>query len=137
MSYVKWKLDSEDDLDVYDPLGEISIIGDVGNLEDSCTYLDAFLEAFVDGIQLSETGKTIRIDPLVEPDDIIFRFDLDSIHLSYGNQIVIISNQQKFVTDLQESIKKFVETLDELALKEGKEKRQLLKLRNYIAHKNE
>ena len=132
-SYVEWELDYENGLDPYDPYGKIRIIGDVGSLEDDCTYIDVFLEAFVDGIQLTEIGKTVRIAPLIEPNDIIFRFEPNSIHLSYGSQTAIISNRQKFATDLHESIKEFVEILDELAMHGEQEKCPLLKLRHYIS----
>ena len=86
----------------------------------------------VDGIQLTEIGKTVRINPLIEPNDIIFRFEPNSVYLSYGSQTATISNQQKFAKDLHESIKEFVEILDELAMHGELEKCPLLKLRHYI-----
>jgi hypothetical protein len=90
MTYVKFTLDRDEDANLFDPIGNILILGDDGIIEEKYTYLDAFLEAFVTGIESSNTGNIIKVDPLVEPDDIIFNFKDNTIKLSYGTQSTTI-----------------------------------------------
>ena len=133
MSYLQWELDTEDGLDAHDPLGNISIIGDEGKLEEKCTYIDAFLEALVEGVEQMEVGKTINIDPLVEPNDLEFDCTSNVLKINYGNQQVTISNPWQFAEDVQKVIEELIEVLDELADKANQSKRKLFKLRQYRA----
>ncbi|MGB7413982.1 MAG: hypothetical protein WA902_07215 [Thermosynechococcaceae cyanobacterium] len=132
MSYLRWDFDTEYELDPDDPLGKIYIIGDEGILKDECTMLDIFLGVIADGIQRIEPGKTIVVDPVIEPDDLIFRAMSNKLSISYGDQTVIIFDQPKFIKDLKESISKLVEIIDDLKLQAGEDKRELTELRNYI-----
>jgi hypothetical protein len=133
MSYVYWNLDTEDKLDAYDPLGSIILVGDTGKIEEPCTYLDVFFEALIEGVENIEIGKLVTIDPLIEPDDIEFDYrDQLNLKINYGSQQVIITKITKFTKDFKKSVKELVETLDNLAKKVGKEKRNLARLRSYL-----
>ena len=136
MSYVTWTIDEEDGIDAYDPLGEIKIIGNQGQLEESCTYLDAFLEALVQGIQNIDKGKIIEIDPLVEPDNIKFDYTRENLIISYGKQQVTIFDKNEFVKDIQESVKNLVDILDMAAINAQDKKPKLLILREFLRKMN-
>jgi hypothetical protein len=123
MNYVKWTLDLEDgELKPFDLLGTITIIGDRGQIEDRCTYLDAFFEALVKGIQYIERKPIIEIDTLVEPDDIIFDCTGKNLVINYGKQQATIFNEKKFLKNVKEAIEKLLNTIDDetIATKEAK-----------------
>jgi len=132
MSYITWELDVEDGLDAYDPLGRIVILGDEGKVEEESTYLDAFFEALIEGTQRIEIGKTITVDPLVEPNDIIFQLTSGKLTISYCSFAATILDKVKFSDDLRQAIDKLVNELDGLTFQKGQEKRKLAKLRNYL-----
>ncbi|GEM_PF-1402970 len=132
MSYITWELDVEDGLDAYDPLGRIVILGDEGKVEEESTYLDAFFEALIEGTQRIEIGKTITVDPLVEPNDIIFKLTYGQLTISYCSFAATILDKVKFSDDLRQAIDKLVNELDDLTFQKGQEKRKLAKLRNYL-----
>jgi hypothetical protein len=133
MSYIKWELDTEDELDAYDPLGRISILGDEGKIEEECTYIDAFFEAIIDGVQRMEIGKIIRVDPLIEPDDIVFRYTSEELFISYGNSSTTILDVIKFLDDLRNTIESLVIVFDKLTLQKGQKPRELIYLREFLA----
>lgn len=132
MSYIEWVLDSEDGLDAYDPLGKIVILGDEGKIEEGNTYLDAFFEALAEGARCIKSGEIVKIDPLIEPDDIIFDDTSDRLIISYGGWEAIISDRIKFFNDLRHAIQELVATIDKLASQENQERRCLIKLRNFL-----
>ncbi len=132
MGYLNWTLDTEDGIDAYDPLGHITIMGEQGKLEDKCTFLDAFFEALIEGVQRIEQGKIIEIDTIVEPDDIIFDYTNKHLALTYGNQKTIILNTNKFIQDIYNSVKTLIETLDNAAIKAKQEIPKLIILRNFV-----
>ena len=109
MSYVKWILDTSDGegIDPYDPLGTIQINGDVGSIEDNCTYLDGYFEALMFGIQGLKKGEINAI----EPDEIIFDYTRDYLLISYGEQQATIFNVEKFIQDARQSIKNLLDIL--------------------------
>jgi hypothetical protein len=132
MSYLKWNLDTEEELDAYDPLGEIAIIGNQGKLEEKCTYLDAFFEALVQGIQRIKKGEVIEIDPLVEPDDIIFDYTGENLIISYGKQQTTIFDEDQLIKNLQEAVKNLLERLDNAAINAKEKTPKLLALREFL-----
>jgi len=132
MRYIEWILDTEDGLDAYDPLGKIVILGDEGKIEEESTYLDAFFEALAEGAKRIKPGEIVTIDPLIEPDDIIFDYTSDRLVVSYGHWRATILDRVRFLNDLRQAIQKLVEKIDELASQEGQEKRKLTKLRNFL-----
>lgn len=130
--YIEWELDIEDELDAYDALGKIVFLGNEGKIEDDCTYLDSFFEALALGFPQIEVGKTIVIDPIVEPNDIVFECTSDRLKISYGSQIAIVFNLVEFLNDCREAIERFVETIDTLTHQAKQEKRRLFYLREYL-----
>ncbi|ERN39811.1 hypothetical protein KR51_00037230 [Rubidibacter lacunae KORDI 51-2] len=132
MSYITWVLDTEDGFDAYDPLGKIVILGDEGNIEESNTYLDAFFEALAEGAKHIKSGEVIVIDPLIEPDVIVFDFTLEKLVVNYGIWKAVVSDKEKFMSDLRRAVQEFVTILDELVTQQGQKKRALAKLRNFL-----
>jgi hypothetical protein len=125
-------LDRDEDANLFDPIGNILILGDEGIIEEKYTYLDAFLEAFVAGIESSSTENIIKVDPLVEPDDIIFKFKDNTIKLSYGTQSTTILDKTQFVEELKNTVTNFLQELDEFAGASSQPIRKLTKLRRYV-----
>ena len=139
MSYIEWKLDEDEDeeLDAYDPVGLIIIRGENGVIKENSTYLDAFFEAIIKGIQQVEVGKTIAIDPLVEPDDIFFECNAEQLNISYDNSTTKIYDKVKFLNDLRHAVYDLVNTIDELTQSACQEKRKLFILRRFIENQND
>ncbi|MEL6500936.1 MAG: hypothetical protein AAFQ23_05975 [Cyanobacteria bacterium J06623_1] len=73
MSYLKWNFDEKNGIDIVDPTGDLYIIGDEGEVVEKFTNLDVFFEVLVEAAQNVKIGKSIVIDPLVEPNE--FHFD--------------------------------------------------------------
>ena len=117
MSYVKWILDTSDGegIDPYDPLGTIQINGDVGSIEDNCTYLDGYFEALMFGIQGLKKGEINAI----EPDEIIFDYTRDYLLISYGEQQATIFNVEKFIQDARQSIKNLLDILSKAPVRKN------------------
>ena len=117
MSYVKWILDTSDGegIDPYDPLGTIQINGDVGSIEDNCTYLDGYFEALMFGIQGLKKGEINAI----EPDEIIFDYTRDYLLISYGEQQATIFNVKKFIQDARQSIKNLLDILSKAPVRKN------------------
>lgn len=60
INYLEWNLDIKEGADLYDPIGYITISGDQGIITEEYTYLDAFFEAFVDGVERIEIENVVR-----------------------------------------------------------------------------
>jgi hypothetical protein len=58
MSYIRWFLEKEEEIDPYDALGTIIIIGDKDQIEDKCTFLDAYFERLFVNKILKESNFT-------------------------------------------------------------------------------
>lgn len=132
MNYLEWNLDMEEGADLYDPVGNLKILGDEGIIEEKYTYLDAFFEAFVEGVQHMEAEDVVSVDPLVEPNDIVFTCKSSVIKIEYGVQQAIIFNKFRFLEELQKAVAKLLETLDEFADNSKQQKRKLTKLRSFL-----
>jgi hypothetical protein len=132
MKYLQWELDLEDGLDPHDLLGKLVIHGDNGQLIEDCTFLDDFLAVFVDGLHQAKAGEIVAIDPIIEPNDVIFEIKDGELLISYGKQNVTIQNLDKFKLNLKEAIEELVILIDQMTLDLGEEKRKLAKLRNFI-----
>jgi hypothetical protein len=133
MNYFEWNLDDmEVNEDLYDSMGYIKILGDEGVFEEKDTFVDVFLEAFVEGVERMESEGIVRIDPLVEPNDIVFNYKNSSIEIEYGIQRTTILNKIQFLEELQYTVIKFLEELDEFANNSKQEKRKFAKLRSFV-----
>ena len=133
--YLEWNLDMEEGADLYDPVGNIKILGDEGIIGEEYTYLDAFFEAFVEGVERMEVEDVVKVDPLVEPNDIVFICKGSLIEIEYGFQKAIIFNKFQFLAELQNAVAKFLERLDEFANNSKQQNRKLTKLRNFLLKK--
>ena len=132
MKYLKWNLDTEEGIDVYDPLGDIKIFGDEGKIVEESTYLDAFFEALVEAAQNIKIGKNISVDPIVEPNNLEFDCQKDFLKITYGQQQAILFERNQFINEVQEAVKEFLEILDRQSEIAQQKKPKLVKLRNYI-----
>lgn len=132
MNYLQWDLDIEEGIDIVDPLGNLKIIGDEGNIVEDSTYLDAFFEALVEAAQKIKTETNISVDPIVEPNNLEFDCQKDTIKINYGQQQAIIFDKNKFIKDVGEAVSELLKILDEQSQQTKQPKRKLIKLRNFI-----
>ena len=132
MSYLQWNLDTEDGIDLINPVGDLCIIGDEGKLVEKYTYLDSFFEALVEAVNSIEAGKGTVVDPIVEPNDICFELQKDCFKITYKQQKTTILNATQFVKDVREAVIKLLKTLDKHSELQKQSKRQLAKLREYL-----
>jgi hypothetical protein len=132
MSYLEWNLDTEEDLDLNDLMGNIKILGDEGVIEEEYTNLDNFFEAFIEGINQMDIEGVVSIDPIVEPNDIIFKFNGNTIKMKYGIQTTIILNKAQFLEDLQNAVAKFLQELDTFSSTSNQQNKKFTKLRNFL-----
>ena len=131
--YIHWKLDEEEPIDPADPLGNISIVGDEGILKERDIFIDSFLEALVEGLNLIKTQDAVEVDLIDEPDEIVFIKKEKGIQIKYGNQNVVIFDNKSFSNQLSLVIKNFLTVLDKASERMGKEKFDFIKLRRYIS----
>lgn len=132
MNYLQWDLDIEDGIDIVDHLGNLKITGDEGNIVENSTYLDAFLEALVEAAQKIKTETNISVDPIVEPNNLDFNCQKDTIKINYGQQQATIFDKDKFIKDVREAVSELLKILDEQSQQTKQPKRKLIKLRNFI-----
>ena len=135
MNYLKWNLDTEEGIDVYDPLGDIKIFGDEGEIVEESTYLDAFFEALVEAAQNIEIGKSISVDPIVEPNNLEFDCQRDFLKVTYGQQQAILFQRNQFVKEVQKAVEELLKILDKQSEIAKQQKPKLVKLRNYLKEK--
>lgn len=132
MNYIQQNVYPEEEADLDDPIGYIKITGDEEIIIEDYTYIDSFFAAFADGIEQMKTEDVVRADPIVEPNDIIFRCNGNSLEIEYGNQKAIIFNKSQFVEEVKIAVAKLIEILDEFADSAKQKKRQLIKLRSFL-----
>jgi TATA-box binding protein (TBP) (component of TFIID and TFIIIB) len=132
MNYLQWDLDIEESIDIFDPLGNLKIIGDEGKIIEDSTYLDAFFEALVEAAQKIKTETNISVDPIVEPNNLEFNCQKNTIKINYGQQQAIIFDKNKFIKDVGEAVSELLKILDEQSQQTKQPKRELIKLRNFI-----
>ena len=132
MSYLHWNLDTEDGIDIIDPVGDLCIIGDEGKLLEKYTYLDSFFEALVEAVHSIEAGKGTVVDPIIEPNNICFELQEDFLKITYGQRTTIILNAAQFVKDVREAVRKLLKILDKQSQLQKQPKRKLTKLREYL-----
>jgi len=132
MSYLKWKL-SEGEIDVVDPMGDLHIIGDDGEIVEKFTNLDVFLGVLVEASNSIKIGKSVVIDPFTEPHEFHFDFQDRILTINYGRQQTTILNRGLFLENIEQAVTELLAILDEQSAKENKPKRELVKLRDYTA----
>lgn len=132
MSYLDWNLDMEEEANLYDPIGNLKIIGDKGTIVEDYTYLDAFFEAFAKGIERLKVEDVVIVDPLIEPNDIIFHRKNNLLEIEYGNQKTVIFNELEFTEEFKNAVIKLIGILDEFAVAEKKQSLKLTILRNFV-----
>lgn len=131
MKYIEWNLDIDEGANLYDPIGDMKISGDEGDVAEEYTYLDAFFEAFVEGIERMKLEDVVRVDPLIESNDIVFCCKGSLLKIQYGTQQTTILNKFQFIEEVQKSVIDLVKMLDEFAEKSNQPKRSLIKLRAF------
>ncbi|WP_038296475.1 hypothetical protein, partial [[Scytonema hofmanni] UTEX B 1581] len=127
MNYLEWNLDMEEGANLYDPVGNIKISGDEGIITEEYTYIDAFFEAFVEGVERMKVEDIVRVDPLVEPNDIIFSQKNSLLEIKYGSQKAIIFNKSQFLEEVKNAVTKLIEILDEFADSTKQERREMFR----------
>lgn len=131
MSYLKWNLDRQNGVDVAAPTGDFYIIGDEGEIAEKFTNIDVFFEVLVEGANNIKIGKSVVVDPQIEPNEFHFDYQDRILQITYGRQQVTILNRNKFVEDVFEAVTELLSILDRQSEKEQKPKQSLVKLRNY------
>jgi hypothetical protein len=131
MSYLKWNLDRANGIDIVDPTGDFYIIGDEGEITEKFTNIDVFFEVLVEGANNIKIGKSVVVDPLIEPNEFHFDYQDRILQITYGRQQATILDRNKFVQDVHEAVTELLELLDRQSAKEQTPKRSLTKLREY------
>jgi len=131
MSYLKWNLDREKGIDVADPTGDFYIIGDEGEIAEKFTNIDVFFEVLVEGAKNIKIGKSVVIDPLIEPNEFHFDYQDRILQITYGRQQTTILNRNKFIEDVYQAVTELLAILDRESEQEQQPKRSLVKLREY------
>jgi hypothetical protein len=133
MSYLKWNLDQENGIDLVDPTGDFYIIGDEGEIAEKFTNIDVFFEVLVEGANNLKIGKSVVVDPFIEPNEFHFDYQDRILQITYGRQQTTILNRNKFIQDVYQAVTQLLEILDQQSEKVQQPKRSLLKLRAYSA----
>ena len=131
MSYLKWNLDQKNGIDIVDPVGDFYIIGDEGEIAEKFTNIDVFFEVLVEGATNIKIGKSVVVDPLIEPNEFHFDYQDRILQITYGRQQATILDRNKFVKDVHEAVTELLEILDRQSEKKQEPKRSLIKLRTY------
>lgn len=131
MSYLKWNLDQENGIDLIDPTGDFYIIGDEGEIAEKFTNIDVFFEVLVEGANNIKIGKSVVIDPFIEPNEFHFDYQDRILQITYGRQQTTILNRNKFIQDVYQAVTQLLEILDQQSEKVQQPKRSLPKLRAY------
>ena len=131
MSYLKWNLDHEKGIDVADPTGDFYIIGDEGEIAEKFTNIDVFFEVLVEGAKNIKIGKSVVIDPLIEPHEFHFDYQDRILQITYGRQQTTILDRNKFIADVHQAVTELLVILDRQSEQEQQPKRSLTKLREY------
>lgn len=130
--YIKWSLYQKEPIDPVDPLGNITINGDKGILKEQDVFLDTFLGALVEGLNLIKVQDLINVDVVDEPDELVFLKNDGKIQIQYGNQNVTIFDIKSFDNQLSHVVTNFLHILDEASENMKKKKLDFIKLRKYI-----
>lgn len=64
--YLRWQLD-EGEIEPYDPLGDLTVVGDDGAVEEKGTLIDAYLVAMEEGLERLRHESRVLMDVVVEP----------------------------------------------------------------------
>jgi hypothetical protein len=131
MSYLKWNLDQADEIDLIDPTGDFYIIGDEGEIAEKFTNIDVFFEVLVEGANNIKIGKSVVVDPFVEPNEFHFDYQDRILQITYGRQQTTILNRNKFIEDLYQAVTELLAILDQQSAKTQQPQRSLSKLRAY------
>lgn len=131
MSYLKWNLDYEKGIDLVDPTGDFYIIGDEGEIAEKFTNIDVFFEVLVEGANNIKIGKSVVIDPFIEPNEFHFDYQDRILQITYGRQQTTILNRNKFIQDVYQAVTQLLEILDQQSENVQQPKRSLPKLRAY------
>jgi hypothetical protein len=131
MSYLKWNLDQADEIDLVDPTGDFYIIGDEGEIAEKFTNIDVFFEVLVEGANNIKIGKSVVVDPFVEPNEFHFDYQDRILQITYGRQQTTILNRNKFIEDLYQGVTELLAILDQQSAKNQQPQRSLSKLRAY------
>jgi hypothetical protein len=131
MSYLKWNLDQADEIDLTDPTGDFYIIGDEGEIAEKFTNIDVFFEVLVEGANNIKIGKSVVVDPFVEPNEFHFDYQDRILQITYGRQQTTILNRNKFIEDLYQAVTELLAILDQQSAKTQQPQRSLSKLRAY------
>ncbi|MEY2831454.1 MAG: hypothetical protein RLZZ574_712, partial [Cyanobacteriota bacterium] len=113
MSYLKWTLDREDKIDLVAPTGDFYIIGDEGEITEKFTNIDVFFEVLVEGANNLKIGKSIVVDPLIEPNEFHFDYQDRILQITYGQQQTTVLDRQKFIADVYQAVTELLAILDQ------------------------
>jgi hypothetical protein len=130
--YIEWSLDQKEPIVPVDPLGHITINGDKGIIKEQDVFLDTFLGALVEGLNLIKVQDIINVDVVDEPDELVFVKNYEKIQIQYGNQNVTIFDIKSFDHQLFHAVTNFLYILDKASENMKKKKLDFIKLRKYI-----
>jgi hypothetical protein len=80
-----------------------------------------------------EQEDVITVDPVVEPNELVFKLKKNMLEIEYGNQKVIVYDKLQFVEEVQQAVARLGTILDEFADSSKQKKRELIRLRNFLS----
>lgn len=120
------------DLEAENPLGELFIHCDKGEIVAKCIMLDSFLEAIIVGYSLvCGSNHDIYIDVIDEPEILCFSPGLNEIKIRYGAQFGVVDNKLLFGSDLREVVIQFLDIFDSDSISKGLKIMEFAALRKY------
>ena len=128
---MRWNLDRDKELDTDNPTGDFYLIGDEGEITEKFTNLDVFFGVLVEGAKNIRIGKSIAIDPQIEPNEFHFDYQDRILQITYGRQQATISNRNKFILDVYIAVNELLAVLDARSERDRQPKRSLSNLREY------
>jgi hypothetical protein len=130
--YVRWRLE-EGAIEPYDPLGDFSIEGEDGRVEERETLLGSCLVALSEGVSRLQTESRVLVDVVVEPDAFSLERMGEGMTVEYRGRVARIGSIDGFRADLRAAARMLVEVLDAEAGRIGMEKPLMTELRAVAA----
>ena len=119
--YIRWRLEAGG-LEPYDPLGDLSVVGDDGAVEEQGTLIDAYLVALGEGLERLRHEPQVVMDVVVEPHALGLIREAAGVRVEYRNRSARMDDLDVFADDLKQAARRLVVALDEAADRAGVER---------------
>lgn len=98
MFRIEWEFDkiSESKIDPDDLLGSIKLISRDRIIQDTCTYIDVWFDALVEGFYQIESNRSLDYDLQSEPHKLIFEPSEKGLIITYSNSSIRIDSLDEY-----------------------------------------